>query len=107
MALEIRGYFGRGVFLQGHPLNFRIGINSGPAMAGVIERKKIAYTVWGDTVNTARRMQSHGMPGQIQISKTTHELIKDDFVCEPRGAINIKGKGKMEVWLVTSARETQ
>jgi len=107
LALEIRSYFERGVFLQGHRLHCRIGINSGPAMAGVIERKKIAYTVWGDTVNTASRMQSHGVSGQIQVSKTTHDLIHEDFICEPRGAIHIKGKGKMEVWLITSAKETQ
>ena len=105
LALEIRAYFERGVFLEGHPLNCRIGINSGPIMAGVIERKKISYNVWGDTVNTASRMQSHGVPGQIQVSENTYELIKDDFVCEPRGAVNVKGKGEMEVWLVISAKE--
>lgn len=104
LALDIRAYFERGVFLEGHPLNCRIGINSGPIMAGVIERKKISYNVWGDTVNTASRMQSHGVPGQIQVSENTHKLIKDDFICEPRGTVNVKGKGEMEVWLVVSAR---
>ena len=105
LALDIRAYFERGVFLEGKPLNFRIGINSGPITAGVIERKKISYNVWGDTVNTASRMQSHGVPGQIQVSEITYQLIKDEFVCEPRGVVNIKGKGDMEVWLVVSARE--
>jgi guanylate cyclase len=104
LALEIRAYFEGGVFLEGKPLNCRMGINSGPIMAGVIERKKISYNVWGDTVNTASRMQSHGVPGQIQVSGTTYALIKDYFVCEPRGAVNVKGKGDMEVWLVISAR---
>jgi adenylate cyclase len=105
LALEIREHFERGVFLEGHPLHCRMGINSGPIMAGVIERKKISYNVWGDTVNTASRMQSHGIPGQIQVSEATYELIKADFICEPRGAINVKGKGDMNVWLVVSERE--
>jgi guanylate cyclase len=105
MALDIRAYFERGVSLEGHPLNCRIGINSGPITAGVIERKKISFNVWGDTVNTASRMQSHSLPGQVQISQVTYELIKNDFVCEPRGRIHVKGKGEMYVWLVVSAKE--
>jgi adenylate cyclase len=106
LALDIQAYFERGIFLEGQPLSCRIGINSGPIMAGVIERKKISYNVWGDTVNTASRMQTHSMPGQVQISQVTYELIRNDFVCEPRGRINVKGKGEMEVWLVVSAKET-
>jgi adenylate cyclase len=104
LALDIRAYFEQGVFLEGQPVHCRIGIHSGPIMAGVIERKKISYNIWGDTVNTASRMQSHGIPGQIQVSQFTYQLIKDDFICEPRGTINVKGKGKMEVWLVVSAQ---
>jgi guanylate cyclase len=100
LALEFRGYFERGVYLDDQRLNCRIGINSGPVTAGVIERKKIAYHVWGDTVNTASRMESQGVPGQIQVSQATYELIKDDFVCEPRGQVHIKGKGEMNLWLV-------
>ena len=57
------------------------------------------------TVNTASRMQSHSLPGQIQISQVTYELIKSDFVCEPRGKIQVKGKGEMDIWLVVSAKE--
>jgi guanylate cyclase len=105
IALEIRDYFERGIYLEGHRLHCRMGINSGPIMAGVIERKKISFNVWGDTVNTASRMQSHGVPGQIQISDATYQLIKDDFVCEPRGSISVKGKGEMKVWLVVSEKE--
>lgn len=104
MALEIQDYFKRGVYLEGHALNFRIGINSGPITAGVIERKKISFNVWGDTVNTASRMQTHSLPGQIQISDATYQLVKDDFVCEPRGNITVKGKGEMDVWLVVSEK---
>ena len=104
LALDIRAYFERGVFLERQPVHCRMGINSGPIMAGVIERKKISYNVWGDTINTASRMQSHGVPGQIQVSESTYELIKDEFICEPRGTVNVKGKGEMDVWLVLSAK---
>lgn len=105
MALDIRAYFEQGVLLDGQPLNCRIGINSGPITAGVIERKKISFNVWGDTVNTASRMQTHSLPGKVQISQVTYELIKNDFLCEPRGKISVKGKGEMEVWLVVSAKQ--
>jgi guanylate cyclase len=105
MALDIRSYFERGVYLDRHLLNCRIGINSGPITAGVIERKKISFNVWGDTVNTASRMQTHSLPGQIQISQATYELIKDNFICEPRGRISVKGKGEMEVWLVLAEKQ--
>jgi guanylate cyclase len=79
-------------------LQFRIGINSGSVVAGVIGRKKFIYDLWGDAVNTASRMESHGSAGRIQITRATYELLKDDFICEPRGTITIKGKGEMEVW---------
>jgi len=105
LALEIRTYFEQGVYLEHHRLNCRMGINSGPIMAGVIERKKISFNLWGDTINTASRMQSHGVPGQIQVSEDTYNLVKDDFICEPRGEIQIKGKGEMHVWLIISAKE--
>ncbi len=84
----------------GKQLTFRIGINSGPVVAGVIGRMKFAYDLWGDTVNTASRMESHGAAGVIQISEATFELIKEDFICEPRGLLNVKGKGDMNVWYV-------
>ncbi|MGZ9166750.1 MAG: adenylate/guanylate cyclase domain-containing protein [Anaerolineales bacterium] len=74
-------------------------------IAGVIGSRKFVYDVWGDAVNVASRMESHGASGTIQITQATHELIKDQFVCEPRGTVNVKGKGEMEVWLVKSARE--
>jgi adenylate cyclase len=82
----------------------RIGINSGPVVAGVIGRKRFLYDLWGDAVNTAGRMQSDGTPGRIQITRATYDLLKDEFVCEPRGTVLIKGKGEMETWYLVGRR---
>jgi guanylate cyclase len=99
LALEMQALVASRDF-QGRPLRFRIGLNSGPLIAGVIGRRKFIYDLWGDAVNTASRMESHGAGGSIQITEATHELIKDDFICEAHGAINVKGKGEMKVWYV-------
>jgi guanylate cyclase len=87
-----------------HPLQFRIGINSGPVVAGVIGQRKFQYDLWGDVVNVASRMESHGEPGEIQISRKTHDLLPDEFICEPRGRIEVKGKGLMETWFVKAVK---
>jgi adenylate cyclase len=85
-------------------LELRVGINSGPVVAGVIGRKRFLYDLWGDAVNTASRMESHGTSGRIQITRATKELLADEFVCEPRGTIPIKGKGEIEAWYLVGRR---
>jgi guanylate cyclase len=104
MALEMRDFIADHTFRNGQQVSFRIGINSGPVIGGVIGKRKFVYDVWGDAVNVASRMESHGTGGTIQITRATYELIRDEFLCEPRGTVDVKGKGEMEVWLVLSVK---
>lgn len=103
MAIEVRDHFALHSY-RGRSLTFRIGINSGSVVAGVIGNRKLAYDLWGDAVNTASRMESHSVGGKIQITRSTYELIKDEFICEPQGVVSVKGKGEMEVWYVQDSK---
>ena len=105
MALAMRDY--EPTLPVGMPdLVFRIGINSGPVVAGVIGTSRYQYDIWGDTVNTASRMESHGVPGAIQISAATRALLGDEFVVERRGTIDVKGKASMETYLLQQRGST-
>ena len=98
MALDMREAM-RSDDTVGHlGLELRIGINSGPVVAGVIGRKRFLYDLWGDAVNMASRMESQGTPGEIQVTRATYELLRDEFELEPRGTVPIKGKGDVETW---------
>ncbi|MEQ8957293.1 MAG: adenylate/guanylate cyclase domain-containing protein, partial [Coleofasciculus sp. C2-GNP5-27] len=100
MALEMQRAIAEFNHETGENFRLRIGINSGPVVAGVIGIKKFSYDLWGDTVNTASRMESHGLPGRIQVTQATYELLKDEYEFEERGVIQIKGKGDMTTyWL--------
>lgn len=102
-ALLIRDQLNSREF-EGHKIRMRLGINSGPVVAGVIGSQKFAYDMWGDVVNTASRLESEGIADAVQISESTYELIKDEFICEPRGTIPVKGKGDMSTYLLLSRR---
>lgn len=92
LALDILRY------ADSSPLSFRIGISSGPVVAGVIGTRKFQYDLWGDTVNTASRMESSGEPDRAQISESTYQLVKHSYATTPRGRIEVKGKGILATW---------
>lgn len=89
----------------GAKIQFRLGINSGPLVAGVIGQDKFHYDVWGPTVNFASRMESQGVAGKIQVSKDTYHRLQDEFVFEERGPIDVRGTGKIETWFLVGRKD--
>ena len=83
-----------------YKLRVRIGMSTGSAVAGVIGKRKFLYDLWGDVVNTASRMESHGVSGRIQVTSSTRHQLGESFTFEERGAIDVKGKGEMHTWFL-------
>lgn len=104
MALEMQKEIALFNIRRNISVSIRIGINTGSVVAGVIGKKKFIYDLWGDAVNTASRMESHGIPGAIQVTPSTYELLKNAYFFEERGIIEIKGKGMMTTYLLINPR---
>ena len=100
LALEMMNVIENATPAMAPDLAFRMGINTGPVIAGVIGSTRLQYDVWGDTVNLASRFESHGSPGKIQIGPNTHAAIRDRFRCVHRGTIDIKGKDPIDTWFI-------
>jgi len=104
LALEMREAAREWRDPRGRNVPIRIGISSGPVVAGVVGTRKFFYDVWGDAVNVAARMETTGSAGKIQVSRDTYERLQNQFVLEPRGEIDVKGKGRMPTWFLLARK---
>ena len=104
MAIDMQQAITEFSDMHDRDFSIRIGINSGPVVAGVIGIKKFIYDLWGDTVNTASRMESHGLPGRIQVTSATKQRLQDKFLFESRGTIEVKGKGEMITYFINGIK---
>ena len=102
MALDMLDAIERFNQHSGRELKMRIGIDSGPVVAGIIGKHKFFYDLWGDVVNTASRMESHGVAGRIQVTDSVRQQLTELFLLEDRGVIEVKGKGRMRTWFLNS-----
>jgi len=103
-ALEMQSYMQHLKSSKAEIWDLRIGIHTGPVIAGVVGHKKVSYDIWGDTVNTASRMESSGMPGKVNISGITYGMVKEYFLCEYRGKLPVKYKGNIDMYFVNGLR---
>jgi class 3 adenylate cyclase len=101
MALDMQAAVARIGLELGRHIGLRIGIDSGPVVAGVIGSRKFAYDLWGDAVNTASRMESQGVENAIQLTEAAYHRLKDSYICQARGVIEVKGKGALPTYLLT------
>lgn len=106
LALDLRTVVQKFRDARAVDLRLRIGMHTGPVVAGVIGRKRFTYDLWGDTVNLASRMESHGEAGEVQVTQAVYELLKDGFDFEARGTVDIKGIGQMPTWRLRGRRVT-
>ncbi len=104
MALELQRQLATRTTPLGRPLQMRVGIHTGPVVAGVIGTRKFSYDLWGDTVNIASRMESQGLPGAIQVTEAAYQRLQERYEFESRGTIQVKGKGEMRTYVLTGRR---